>query len=237
MQHTFSRALVLFALVLSQSITVAMAAPKAVTLTYEATRNGQPFANITETYTQENGKYRIESETRGIGVYALFGVRKLLSEGEVTASGLKPLHFELHQGDNAKRSLFADFDWANSKLNMKVKGKPVTATLEKGTQDISSLIYQFMFVQPQGETFTLPVTTGKKLKVYKYNVTGRDVQVSVPAGTYKTIHLQDAAADADEDSKELWLADADNFYLPVKLVMRDDNGAVIEQVLTGLHAE
>ncbi len=235
MQHVLTKVFAICLLVLSQS--VAMAAPKSVTVTYEATRNGQLFANITETYTQKDGKYRIESETKGVGVYALFGVRRLLSEGQVDASGLKPLHFELHQGDNAKRSLFADFDWAGNTLHMKVKGKPSTAILETGAQDISSLIYQFMFVQPKGASFKLPVTTGKKLKIYEYRVAGRDVPVSVPAGNYKTIHLQDDAADADEDSKELWLGGAESHFLPVKLVMRDDKGAIIEQVLTSLHAE
>ncbi|CAG0985333.1 hypothetical protein MTYP_01983 [Methylophilaceae bacterium] len=213
-----------------------IAAPRSVTLTYEATRNGQPFANITETYKEENGNYRIESVTRGIGVYALFGERRLMSAGDVTPDGLRPLHFELHQGDNAKRSLYADFDWPANVLNMKVKGKPVTASLEKGAQDISSLIYQFMFVQPKGDTFKLPVTTGKKLKIYEYRIAARAEPVAVPAGRYKTIHLQDAAAGADEDQKELWLG-AEAYYLPVKLVMRDDKGAVVEQVLTGLHAE
>lgn len=235
MHNVFNRFFVFSFFLLVHS--VVFAAPKSVTLTYEATRNGQLFANVTETYTVQDGKYRIESETKGIGVYALFGVRKLLSEGEVTAAGLKPLHFELHQGDNAKRSLFADFDWANNTLNMKVKGKPVSAELEPGTQDISSLIYQFMFVQPQGDTLKLPVTTGKKLKKYEYVVAGRDVPLSVPAGDFRTMHLQDGAPNADEDSKELWLGGAASHYLPVKLVMRDDKGIVIEQVLTSLHAE
>ncbi len=234
MQHVLAKLMVIGFLLVSQSL--ALAAPKSLTVTYEATRNGQPFANITETFTQQDGKYRIESETRGIGVYALFGVRRLLSEGEVGPSGLKPLHFELHQGSEAKRSLFADFDWPGNQLNMKVKGKPVTAELQPGAQDIASLIYQFMFVQPKSESFKLPVTTGKRLKLYEYRVAGRDVPVSVPAGSYKTMHLQDAAEDADEDSKELWLGNARVYFLPVKLVTRDDKGE-IEQVLTGLHAE
>jgi hypothetical protein len=234
MQHVFAKLMVIGFLLVAQSL--ALAAPKSLTVTYEATRNGQPFANITETFTQQDGKYRIESETRGIGVYALFGVRRLLSEGEVGPSGLKPLHFELHQGSEAKRSLFADFDWPGNQLNMKVKGKPVTAELKSGTQDIASLIYQFMFAQPKGESFNLPVTTGKRLKLYEYRVAGHNVPVTVPAGSYKTMHLQDAAKNAEEDSKELWLGDASVYFLPIKLVTRDDKGD-IEQVLTGLHAE
>ncbi len=225
--------------------TGAQAAPKHVEAVYQATRAGQPFATITETYTQQNGRYKIESVTKGIGVYALLGKRILTSEGEVTADGLKPAHFELHQGDNAKKSLYADFDWGANQLNMKVKGNPVSAPLEKGTQDILSLMYQFMFVQPSGELFTLPVTTGKKLRTYQYQVKQRDAAVEVPAGKYKAIHLtnatdgadkDDAAKAKDTDDKELWLG-AESHYLPVRLLMHDENGAVIEQTLTSLRVE
>lgn len=223
----------LLALLAFTALTVS-AAPKQVDLVYEATRNGQPFATVTESYRQENGRYRIESVTKGIGVYALFGERRLISEGEVTSDGLKPSHFELHQGDNARKSLFADFDWSANTLTMKVKGKPTTVPLEQGAQDLSSLLYQFMFKQPTGEVFNLPVTTGKKLRDYQYKVSARDLPLEVPAGSYKTIHLVEA--DATGDEKELWLG-AEGHYLPVKLLLHDDNGGKIEQTLTSLHAE
>jgi len=218
------------------SVSAVQAAPKQVEAVYQATRGGQPFATITETFKQENGHYRIDSVTKGIGVYALLGKRVLSSEGEVTADGLKPSHFELHQGDNVKKSLFADFDWPANLLTMKVKGNPITAPLEKGTQDILSLVYQFMFVQPSGEQFTLPVTTGKKLRSYTYQVTERDAQVEVAAGKFKTIHMQNPGKEKDNDDKELWLG-AESHYLPVRLVMHDENGTVIEQTLTSLHVE
>lgn len=215
---------------------LAQAAPKQIQAVYQATRNGQPFATVTETFRQENGHYKIDSVTKGIGVYALLGKRVLSSEGEVTAEGLKPAHFELHQGDNGKKSLYADFDWGANTLTLKSKGNPTTAPLEKGTQDILSLVYQFIFVQPTGDTLTLPVTTGKKLRTYQYQVAERDAQLDVPAGKFKTIHLVNAAKDGNSDEKELWLG-AESYYLPVRLVMQDDNGAKIEQTLTSLHAE
>lgn len=215
---------------------IAQAAPKQVEAVYQATRNGQPFATITETFRQENGRYKIDSVTKGIGVYALLGKRILSSEGEVTADGLKPSHFELHQGDNVKKSLFADFDWPAKLLTMKVKGNPTTAPLEKGAQDILSLVYQFMFIQPEGDTFVLPVTTGKKLRTYQYQVTERDAAIEVSSGKYKTIHMVNAGKDKDSDEKELWLG-AESHYLPVKLIMHDDNGAAIEQTLTSLHVD
>jgi hypothetical protein len=211
------------------------APPTKVNLVYEATRNGQPFATVTETFVQKDGRYKIESITKGLGIYALFGERRLTSEGEVTADGLKPSHFELHQGDSAKRSLFADFDWAANVLKMKVKGEPRTAPLQKGAQDLSSFVYQFMFVQPKGEDFTLPVTTGKKLRTYHYKVAGRDISLDVPAGKFKTIHLKDAGEDAAEDQKELWLG-SESHFLPVRLTMVDE-GTKIVQTLTSLRAE
>ncbi|HZV97445.1 MAG TPA: DUF3108 domain-containing protein [Methylophilaceae bacterium] len=235
-RHAIAKVLAAFlALLLLLATGAASAAPKQVNVVYQATKNGQPFATVTESYREENGRYRIESVTKGIGVYALFGERKLLSEGEVTAEGLKPTHFELHQGDNAKKSLFADFDWAANSLTMKVKGNPTTVPLEKGAQDLSSFTYQFMFAPPKAEDVKMPVTTGKKLRSYQYKVAERNVPIEVPAGKFKTVHLANADKEADDD-KELWLG-AESHYLPVRLTMRDENGAKIEQTLTSLHVE
>lgn len=215
---------------------LASAAPRQIKAEYEATRNGLPFATVTETYTQDNGRYRVESVTQGLGVYALFGKRMQVSEGEVTAEGLKPKHFELRREDNPKKSLFADFDWAASQLHMKNKGKQTTVPLQKGAQDLVSFVYQFMFKQPAGNDFTLPVTTGKRLQTYHYKVTERKVPIQVPAGKFTTLHLVNAEATETEDEKELWLG-AESYFLPVRLIVHDDDGGKIEQTLTSLHAE
>ncbi len=246
MPQIFTRILVLSLLMISG---LATAAPTKVDVVYQATRNGQPFATVTESYRQENGRYRIESVTKGIGVYALLGERKLTSEGEVTSEGLRPSHFELHQGDNEKKSLYTDFDWVANVLTMKIKGKLVTVPLEKGTQDLISFAYQFMFVQPQGDALELPVTTGKKLRIHHYAVTERDAILELPAGKFKTMHLVKAGKDDPDkltekptekqgasDEKELWLG-AEAYSLPVRLLLVDDNGAKTEQTLTSLHVD
>lgn len=211
----------------------ALAAPKQVELVYEATRNGQAFATVTETYREDKGRYQIESVTKGLGVYALMGKRILRSEGEVTSAGLKPSHFELHQGDSESRSLSADFDWAGGTLNMKVKGKPRTAALQKGAQDLASFSYQFMFAPPAA-TLNLPVTTGKKLKEYHYKVNARDVALKLAAGQFSTVHLVEANPEPDDDTKEFWLA-SDQQHLPVRIRLRDEKGVTIEQNLTSIN--
>lgn len=214
--------------------TLAQAAPKHLVAVYEASMNGQPVATVTETFHQENGKYRIESITEGQGAFGLLGNRRLLSEGDVTAEGLRPRHFEQHRGDNAKKTIVADFNWETKTLTMKVKGTVTTATLEKGTQDITSLAYQFMFAQPAGNEVVVPVTTGKKLKMYRYKVAERGLPLELAAGKFKTLHLVDT--DPTGDERELWLGN-ESQHVPVRLSSRDDNGVKIEQTLTSLHVE
>jgi Protein of unknown function (DUF3108) len=214
--------------------TNAFAAPQNITVAYHVTRNGQPFADVTETYRQEGGRYKLESVTKGIGVYALLGKRRLSSEGEVTPEGLRPAHFEQDQGDDPKRKITADFDWATGTLNMVVKGKTKTVALQPGTQDLASYAYQFMFTPPQGDYVQLPVTTGRKLKTYRYRLEERDAPVETVAGTYKTLHFVNATEGSDE--KQLWLG-VDVHYIPVRIVMPDDQGGSLEQGLTSLHFE
>jgi curved DNA-binding protein CbpA len=225
MLRIFAAALLVFS-------TLAQAAPQKLVAVYHATRNGQPFANVTETFQQENGHYKLESLTEGVGVYALFGKRRLSSEGEVTAEGLRPSHFEQQQGD--KKPVTADFDWPTGTLNMQSKGKASTARLEHGTQDLLSFAYQFMFFPPQGDEVVLPVTTGRKLRVYRYKVAERDVALDTGAGKFKAHRLVNAEQGGEE--KELWLG-VEAQHIPVRIILKDENGARIEQTLTSLHVE
>lgn len=218
---------------LASGIAVA-APPQKVTAIYEATRNGQPFATVTETFLMEGERYRLESLTKGIGVYALFGVRRMSSVGEVTTDGLRPARFEQQQGD--KKPVIAEFDWTAGKLTMKNKQKVVTADLEPGTQDLASFAYQFMFRPPAEEFLTLPITTGKRYRSYPYKIVAKDEMLEDVQGGLKTFHLAVVTENGGDEEKELWLA-SDKHFVPAKIVMRDENGAMIEQVLTSLKIE
>ena len=191
------------------------AAPKQITLSYQATRNGKPFANVVENYQQIGETYKIESVTDGVGLAALFGKRVLRSEGAVTTEGLQPKHFEQHQGDNEKKSVYADFDEQTNQLSMKTKGVVTVEPLIKGTQDLLSFSYQWMFSSIADE-MTLAVTTGKKVRSYRYKVVERDVNLSLEAGQFKAIHLLNANPDGKGNEKEFWLA-VDQLYLPIKI--------------------
>ena len=209
--------------------------PKLIQLEYLVTRDGKPFATVKETFTQQSKQYKIESITKGIGVYALFGERKLTSAGEVNNEGLKPMHFELHQGDSARKALLADFDWVNNTLNMQVKGKAKTAVLQAGTQDLASYVYQFMFTPPLKSEVNVALTTGKKLNQYQFNVAKRNLVLDAANAQYKTTHLVSSNSEI-EGNKQLWLAQ-DQHYLLVRYRQLDDNGATLEQTLTKIHVE
>jgi len=212
----------------------AVAAPQKITAVYQATRDGKPFATVHETFSREGSHYRIESVTTGAGLYALLGKRRLTSEGEVTADGLKPSRFELQQGDDSKKKVLAEFDWATGKLTMTAKKKTTTVDLEAGTQDLASLSYQFMFQPPADAEVKMQVTTGKRLRSYRYQVSKPEEKLDVMGGL-KVVRLANEMREEGDDEKELWLATEKN-YVPAKIMLRED-GARIEQVLTSLSIE
>jgi len=60
--------------------------------------------------------------------------------------------------------------------------------------------------------------------------------LAVEAGQFKTLHLVNASLDGKGNEKEFWLA-TEQFYLPVKIIQRDESGNVIEQTLTSMQIE
>lgn len=222
---------------LAEQVAISNAAlPKRIQAVYAVTKNGQPFANVHEHFVVTDNSYQLESVTKGIGVYALFGERVLSSRGEVIAQGLKPSRFELRQGDNAKKALLAEFDWTKQNLRMTVKGKAKDVKLEAGTQDLASFAYQFMYLpKPLQDSVTVTLTTGKKLNQYQYIIKPEAETIDSAGVQYKTLHLT-PAQQAGEETKELWLA-ADYHCLPVRILLVDDNGQKLEQTLTDLKIE
>lgn len=228
--HPFATLLLSSLLLLSAPL--AQAVPKNMTLTYKVTRDGTHFADVTEVFKQDGKKYSISSITKGLGVYALMGDRKLISHGDVTKQGLRPAHFESLQSSKPSKNLINDFDWKNRQLNMQVKGEAQQLPLEKNTQDLLSVMYQFMFAPPKSKGVKVPVTIGKRLSTQAYNVNLKPVAVETGAGSLKTIELVESG---EKDGKRIFLA-VDKQYIPAKMIVVDD-GATLEQTLTAIKFE
>lgn len=213
-------------------VPVAHAVPKSIKLTYEVKRNGKLFGHVTETFSQNGKQYQLQSVTKGIGVYALLGERKLLSQGEVTKEGLRPKHFESLQSNNTKKNLINDFDWKARVLYMQMKGEKQQEPLTVGTQDLLSVMYQFMYKPPKVGPLKLAITTGKRLKAHQYQVAAQAAPLVTEAGQFKVLELVEAD---DADAKRIYLA-TEKYALPVKIVVQDD-GATIEQIITQITIE
>jgi Protein of unknown function (DUF3108) len=208
------------------------AVPKSIKLSYEVKRNGKLFGHVTETFTHNGKQYKLESITKGTGVYALLGERKLLSEGDVTKEGLRPKHFESLQSTSAKKTLINDFDWKARMLTMQIKGDKQQEPLVIGTQDLLSVMYQFMFKSPANGPLKLVITTGKRLKTHQYQVSLQAQLLATDAGQFKVVELAEAD---DKDAKKIYLA-VEKYALPVKIVVQDD-GATFEQLITQITIE
>lgn len=182
-----------------------------------------------------SGRYTIKSVAQAKGFASLFvsGQLRQESEGRVTDKGLQPERFLYQYGNDAAKAQRASFDWAAGKLVMEsAKGK-TTVPLERGTQDLLSFMYQFMFTPPL-EEMKLSVTNGKRLRTYDYSFEGEE-QISTKMGDFRTIHIAKSSADG-KDKTEVWLA-MDYQYIPVKIRKTEDSGNVIEQIVTRLSTD
>jgi len=126
----------------------------------------------------------------------------------------------------------ADFDWQGKRLTIARDGNTDTLPLPPGTQDRLSLLYQFMFIAPgpsQGLEFSM--TNGRKLDQYRYTVHA-GVEIETRLGRMATVHLVKQHR-PDESGAEIWLA-PQHRYLPIKMLILEEDGARYEQVITRL---
>lgn len=230
----------LFAIVLGSLFTAfntALAAPpQRVSATYSLSRNNQEMAQVVETFTQNKGKYQIESVTTAVGVYRVLtgDAIKLLSNGLVTKSGLQPLHFEHHRGRRTDKKIVADFDWVKGQASYTHDGNTENAAIPTGMQDRLSLMYQFMFLSLKNPALSVNMSNGKKVTQYEYLRDGEE-SLRTKAGTFQTVRFSRKRLPGD-DGTEVWLA-KDRYQIPVKVVIEEEKGGRMEQVLTKLSTQ
>lgn len=227
---TFTRglfALALAALVLGQC---ALAAPPAhLKLYYDLSYNGTVMAEGTETLDQDGKAYRLESETRGKGIFALIqrGAVKRVSRGDILPTGLRPLEFRDQRGDRTPE--FARFDWSKRVVVHERNGETHASPIGDATQDRVSFTWSFAFVPPANEINTL-VADGRGTTRFRYAIAGREM-LKTPAGDLDTVHLVKQKDAGDQRGTELWL-DVNRSYAPVRLLVIEKDGSRVDQVVT-----
>lgn len=173
-----------------------------------------------------------ESEAKGFASWFISGTLLQRSEGLVTEYGLQP-HSFLYQYGKHNKTRQAVLDWEQGRITLETDKGSKSSRLPAGTQDLMSFMYQFMYVPPLREML-LNITNGKRLKAYSYSFVGEE-DLSTKMGAMRVIHIENINDDGDEKT-ELWLALEYN-YLPVKIRKTEEDGSVIEQVITSINTE
>ena len=207
--------------------------PVSVKATYDLYRNNLFVATIQETFSHENGKYRIASEATAQGLLALIRDDRItrVSAGTVGKEGLRPDSFEEKRISHDREKVqSARFNWGDRKLDLTHDNKTETLSLRPGSQDMSSLFYQFLFIPPKNNVVKITVTNGKQLEDYVYRFV-EEASLSTGAGKFETVHYAHVSEKGDRKT-EIWLA-KDKSYLTVQLKQEDD-GTVLEQRLVAL---
>ena len=205
--------------------------PNILELKYELTQNGEPLGTVIEKFiTDEAGNYRIESTTKGIGLYALFGDRVLISEGKISFEGLKPKRFEVHQGSNASKNAIVNFDWDNQILITQHKGSEAKENIENKTQDLISYLYQFNYENFDEPIIEFVAATGKKYKKYQFRVIDKKVALSLGNTNFETTSIQSIAEKDGKPETQIWLSNK-LYKLPIRIRYQEKNGSTLEQNL------
>lgn len=216
---------------------IAPVPPDAVELVFDVRRGSEQgvIGNGTMRFQRlPDGKYEASSKIEPKGIIALFfGDLVQKSTGQITENGLRPESFFYQFGKRASKLRTARFAWEESMLYLQDGGKASTANLVSGSQDLLSVLFQFMFEPPMVST-ELMVTNGRNLRDFQYTFEGEE-SLLTPLGMLNTWHLLNSRGDR-EDKIELWLA-VDYHYLPIKIRKVEKDGKVYEQTMTELRID
>jgi len=205
--------------------------PNILELKYELTQNGELLGTVVEKFiSDETGKYHIESVTKGIGLYALFGDRVVISEGNISPEGLKPKRLEVHQVNNQSKDAIVDFDWGNQTLITRYKGAETRENIENKTQDLISYLYQLNFENYDASIIDFSAATGKKYKKYQFKIVDKKVIVSLGDINFETIFMQSIAEKGGKPETQIWLNNK-SYKLPIRIRYQEKNGSTLEQNL------
>lgn len=209
--------------------------PSRIEASYDVLSKGVKFALVKEVFVRTDDHYHIESVTKPVGLLALFQPETIVvtSEGEIGAEGLRPYRFTHHRARDSAKNNSANFDWANSELTLSDQSGIRQLSLPLGTQDRLSMLYQFVALPPHGRLeVKFSMTNGSKLEAYRYQLHPEQT-VEVPFGSLKSYYLYTLPQHTAWKS-EIWLA-TEHGYMPCKIVLTEDSGDRVVQVLTALN--
>jgi hypothetical protein len=191
--------------------------PAPLELRYALRYGGLTVGQVTKTLAREaDGSYRQRSHSRPQGMARLFTTVEWFEDGrfEIVRGELRPLTFlEYRVGADKPHRHSASFDWKAQEI--RYAHGPVV-TLPPGTQDQGSLLYAFMLRPPgAGGEQVVHVSTGKKLKAYRYTQAGEET-LDTALGRLRTRVIERRPETRGDERFRVWLA-VERGNLPVRI--------------------
>lgn len=213
--------------------TAAATPPAYVEIEFEFTRNGSTLARITERLERSGEEYQLTETWQGRGLFALLGSARRVSRGSLTANALRPREFfDERSGRDTAR---AWFDWQTHQVTMQYKGERKTEPMFPDTQDRLSFLLALSLLPGRAQSTSYHIVDGKGLSHHKYQVLGRE-RLKTPAGEFDTVKVARLSEGDRQETGELWLA-AELGYLPVRLLVVQDNGTRLDQTAVRVSLE
>lgn len=211
------------------------APPVHINASYDVVTKGIKIAMITEKFTRTGDHYRIESFTKPVGLLALFRPDTILvvSEGDIVAQGLRPRHYAYTRSQETIKNTEATFDWEQSTVLLNDRYGQRYEPLPADTQDRLSVQYQFRylpFLRDRKEV-SMHIVNGSKIDTRQYQIHPKQM-LTVPLGTLETLYLS-TPPEGTAWKTEIWLS-VENGNFPCKIVLTEDNGDQLSQILTAL---
>lgn len=209
--------------------------PSQLKLVYTVYRGEQGISvgKTTHSWRVTNQQYLLTSSTEATGLLSLFfgGRYILISNGELSENGLKPISFWIQRGQSGERTEYAEFDWEAKSLQFGKHHERHNVALSQGTQDQLSVFYHLALTAPHSGRFKLALTTGRKFNQYEYQVIGEE-SLETPLGVLKTQHLANVTQEAGNRT-DIWLA-VDHHYLPVRFMLTAQKGEILDHIIAEL---
>jgi uncharacterized protein DUF3108 len=193
--------------------------PRRGRITYTLFYGEQKFniGRTVQSWEIDGDHYRLGSASETTGIVDVFRSerRAYMSQGKVTASGLRPDSFLMSRTrrgevDEAR----AHFDWNGGELTWGAVNEKQQAQLPAGSQDFLSLMYQLSIRPPSPGRLRVPITTGTKFETYELDVLPEET-IDTPLGALRALPVKQVPK-LGKDTIQIWLA-AEYRYLPVKV--------------------
>jgi hypothetical protein len=212
------------------------APPASIEASYDVITKGIKIATITEKFTRTGNHYRIENVTKPVGLLALFKPDRLyaVSEGDITAQGLRPQNYIYKRSQETLKNAEANFDWDQANVMLNDRYGQRVESISAGTQDRLSVQYQFRYVSflRERKDVIMHITNGSKIDKRQYMIHPKQM-LTVPLGTLETLYLSTPPEEGTAWKTEIWLS-VENGNFPCQITVTEDNGDKLSQVLTAL---